>query len=256
VVRLHDGGIVGAEALIRWDHPRRGRVNPADFIPLAEASGAISRIGGWVLDRACADAAAWRDAGVDLEGFSLGVNVSPRQLEHDDVAERVRDALSASGLPPSALLMEVTEGVLMSDPEEMVARLHALRALGVRVGIDDFGTGYSSLSYLERLPVDVVKIDRAFVSRIGRSDPGRGFSRGVIRLVGRLPVTTVAEGIEHAEQVALLQALGCHLGQGFFFSHPLPAERMRALLLHETTDRVAGDRRERADDREPDLHPG
>jgi diguanylate cyclase (GGDEF)-like protein len=236
VVALRTGAIVGVEALVRWEHPRRGRVSPAEFIPLAEASGAIGRIGEWVLHRACADAAAWIAGGLDPAGFSLGVNVSPRQLEQDGFPSQVRAAIDARGIPARTLLLEVTEGVVMRDPEAMIARLHALRAQGVRIAVDDFGTGYSSLSYLARLPLDVVKIDRAFVNRIGRDEPSRGFARGVITLVGELPITSVAEGIEHAEQVELLQDLGCQLGQGFYFARPMPASALGALLVHERSE--------------------
>jgi diguanylate cyclase (GGDEF)-like protein/PAS domain S-box-containing protein len=231
IVRLDDGSTAGVEALIRWTHPRRGPISPAQFIPLAEASGAITRIGQWVLQRACADAARWIAMGADPGRFSVAVNVSPRQLEQDGLADQVDRALRATGIPARMLLLEITEGVLMLDPGATAARLEALRALGVRVAIDDFGTGYSSLARLARLPVDVVKVDRAFTALVDEPDGEGEFARGVIGLVGALHRVTVAEGVEHPGQVTRLRELGCELGQGYWFSGPLPVAEMDDLLV-------------------------
>jgi diguanylate cyclase (GGDEF)-like protein/PAS domain S-box-containing protein len=241
IVSLETRAVVGVEALARWRHPRRGIVPPDEFIPLAEQSGAIIRVGDWVLRRACADAAGWLRTAPDL---LVSVNVSPYQLERDDLPERVRGALLDAGIPAASLALELTEGVLMGDPDASVRRLEALHHLGVRLAIDDFGTGYSSLAYLARLPVDIVKIDRSFVSGVGDRDREVDVAAMVVQFVGGLHLRTVAEGVETPEQAEDLRRLGCGAAQGFLYSRPLPAEQVTGFLAGgPRVDRVhtAGD---------------
>jgi EAL domain-containing protein (putative c-di-GMP-specific phosphodiesterase class I) len=220
-VELTEGVTIGYEALLRWQHPTRGLVPPADFIPLAEESGTIVEIGRWVLTEATAQAAQWsREAG---RSIAMSVNLSPRQLLDDDVVTTVRTALEASGLPAGQLTLEVTEGVLIEDVEAVVDTLRALRTLGVRIAIDDFGTGYSSLSYLRRLPADVVKIDRSFVQDLGSNGRSTTLVASIIELARSLHLEVVAEGVETAEQHAVLERLACSHAQGYLFGRPQPA---------------------------------
>jgi EAL domain-containing protein (putative c-di-GMP-specific phosphodiesterase class I) len=208
-------------------HPERGMVPPLDFIPVAEASGLIEPIGAWVLQEACRQAAAWRaePGGSDL---TMSVNVSGVQVtpELPDVVQR---ALADSGLPPEALVLEMTESILM-NPNEMLEVLGRLKALGVRLAIDDFGTGYSSLSYLHHFPIDVLKIDRSFVDRLGEGTESNEMVQAIVHLGRSLLLTTVAEGIETDEQLEALQRMGCELGQGYHLSRPTGAERITELL--------------------------
>jgi len=228
IVALDTEDIVGAEALVRWQHPERGEVMPVDFIPLAEETGLIVAIGRRVLDESCRQAAAWMDG--DDRPFTIGVNVSPRQLESDDFALTVRDALERTGLRPDRLVLELTESVFVDDFEGALDRIAELKALGAQLAIDDFGTGYSSLSYLQRLPVDVLKIDRAFIDTLGGDPAGSTVARGIIRLARTLLVKTVAEGVETPEQLHHLLALDCRLGQGRLFgSADVPEEIGRRL---------------------------
>jgi diguanylate cyclase (GGDEF)-like protein/PAS domain S-box-containing protein len=227
IVVLETAAVVGLEALVRWRHPRRGIVPPDEFIPLAEESGAIIGIGDWVLRQACADVRPWLAGSPDL---LVSVNVSPRQLERDDLPERVRAALVESGVPAGTLTLEITEGVLMGDQASSVRRLEALHELGLRIAIDDFGTGYSSLAYLARLPVDMVKIDRSFVSGVGDRDRDADVAAMVVQFIGGLDLRAVAEGVETPAQADALRRLGCTLGQGYLFSRPVPASRVGAIL--------------------------
>jgi diguanylate cyclase (GGDEF)-like protein/PAS domain S-box-containing protein len=234
IVELETGAPYGVEALVRWQHPTRGLVPPAAFIPVAEESGAIVAIGRWVLHEACAQAARWhaeaRRRAPDAPPASITVNVSRRQLADPALADDVRAALAASALPPAALVLEITEGVLMEDAAQAVARLRTLRELGVRIAVDDFGTGYSSLSYLQQFPVDILKIDRTFVGGVAGGGKEAALARTIIALGDMLALTTVAEGVENAAQRAQLQALGCALGQGFLFARPLPPGDAAALF--------------------------
>ena len=229
ILDLHTKRVVGVEALMRWQHPARGAIPPAAFIPLAEESGLIVPLGRWVLGEACGQAAAWRRAMGDAAPY-VAVNISGRQLQSPELGADVATALADAGLVPEALLLEITEGVLMHDTHVRLRRLQDLKAVGVRLAVDDFGTGYSSLAYLQRFPVDVLKIDKVFVDGVARGDSGAALTRTIIALGETLGLRTVAEGIEQAEQHAALRALGCGLGQGYLFARPLEPSDLSALL--------------------------
>jgi diguanylate cyclase (GGDEF)-like protein len=224
---LQDMSPTGLEALIRWNSPTRGIVQPDDFIPLLEETGLITEIGRWVLQRACAQGAEWRDAGYPV---GMAVNVSARQLDSDAIVADVQHALSESGLGPSALTLEITETTLMRDAEDTVRRLTAIKALGVRVAIDDFGTGYSSLAHLRQFPVDALKIDRSFISGVRDNLEGESLIRTLVQLGKALSIETIAEGIEQPNELSLLQNENCDGGQGFLFARPLDAQGTEAFL--------------------------
>jgi diguanylate cyclase (GGDEF)-like protein/PAS domain S-box-containing protein len=223
VVRLDNGGVCGVEALLRWRHPERGIVGPDDFVPLAEEMGLIVPIGRWVLREGCRQAKLIQEALPADPPLSMAINLSVKQLQHSDIVGDVREALAESGLPPASLTLEITETVMMTDTELAVQRLQELRALGVRLAMDDFGTGYSSLSYLSRFPVDVLKMDRSFLTG-GASPEASGLATAVVALGRTLDLEVVAEGIEFSEQWETLRDLGCELGQGFLFAKPMQAE--------------------------------
>ena len=208
----------GMEALIRWRSPVRGVVQPDDFIPLLEETGLICEVGAWVLHEACRQGAAWRRNGYLI---GMAVNVSARQLDTDEFVTEVRDALAQSGLEPSALTLEITETTLMSNADETARRLVAIKELGVRIAIDDFGTGYSSLAYLQRFPVDALKIDRSFISRVSQDPEGDTLIRTLVQLGKSLSIETLAEGIEQSRELSLLKEEHCDSGQGFLFARPL-----------------------------------
>ncbi|MGX5654710.1 putative bifunctional diguanylate cyclase/phosphodiesterase [Geodermatophilus nigrescens] len=225
-VDLSDGRTTGYEALVRWHHPTRGLVPPAEFIPQAEAGGQVVEIGAWVLEQAVRQAAAWSaEAGRPV---GMAVNLSPRQLDDDGVVALVAATLADAGLPAGQLTLEVTEGVLLRDVDRVVGRLAALRELGVRIAIDDFGTGYSSMSYLRRLPADVLKIDRSFVAELGSDGRSTTLVASMIELARSLGLEVVAEGVETARQHALLGDLACSHAQGHLFGRPQPAHDVPA----------------------------
>jgi predicted signal transduction protein with EAL and GGDEF domain len=226
VVEIEGGRILAFEALVRWNHPQRGLVAPGEFIPLAEETGLIDPIGRWALQEACQTRRRWGDT----EALSINVNLSSRQLSQPDLVESVARVLEATGLAPEHLTLEITETAVMQNPESAAALLRGLKKLGSRVCIDDFGTGYSSLNYLLRLPADVLKIDRAFVSALGRDDRNEKILAAIISLARSLGLAVVAEGVETEEQRAQLEALGCPYAQGYLFSRPVDAVRAQALL--------------------------
>jgi diguanylate cyclase (GGDEF)-like protein len=217
----------GVEALIRWRSPTRGVVQPNDFIPVLEDSGLIVAVGQWVLEQACAQSATWRAAGFPV---GVAVNVSARQLDSDEFVAVVEHALQASRIDPGALTLEITETALMRNAEETAQRLHAIKQLGVRIAIDDFGTGYSSLSHLQRFPVDALKIDRSFLTQLAENEEGETLIRTLVQLGKALSIETLAEGIERASELALLQEENCDSGQGFLFAKPLDAAEAEAFL--------------------------
>ena len=232
IVTLGTGAVAGMEALVRWEHPRRGTLTPAQFIPLAEETGLIVPIGQWVLGEACRQAKRWQTRYRRAVPFTMTVNVSGHQLQHGGMAETVRAALAEHRLDPTTLVLEITESVLMQQTEVMLSRLRTLKALRVRLAIDDFGTGYSSLSYLKRFPIDILKIAKPFIDDVGGSGglTDSALARAIIGLGDTLKLQTIAEGIEAPAQLAELRNLGCELGQGYFFARPLSAEGMEALL--------------------------
>ncbi|MEJ6007067.1 EAL domain-containing protein [Paucibacter sp. AS339] len=225
---LGDGRIVGVEALLRWQRSDGQFVPPAEFIPVAEQSGLIVPISAWVLSQACREAACWHEA--DAGSPSVAVNLSALQFRQGDVGADVRAALADSGLPPQKLDLELTESILLSKPEAVLATVTQLKAIGVRLSIDDFGTGYSSLSYLSRFPVDKLKIDRSFLSQRGASANSLIIIESILSLARSLGLQSVAEGVESAEMAAELCGLGCQQAQGYYFARPMPATELRALM--------------------------
>ena len=221
-----DGSLAGAEALVRWQHPELGLVPPGRFIPLAEEMGIIGEIGEWVLNEACRQMVAWA-----VEGFEVplvAVNLSARQIDRDQIVEITAGALQRNGLAAERLELEVTESMIMREPERALDVLDGLRALGVALAIDDFGTGYSSLAYLRRLPLNRLKVDQSFVSDIGHDTNGEAIIRAVIALARSLGLSAVAEGVETQAQAAFLRAEGCDIGQGYLYDKPMPAASLRA----------------------------
>jgi diguanylate cyclase (GGDEF)-like protein len=222
-VGLEDNRITGCEALLRWHHPERGMISPAEFIPVAEETGLINELGEWVLDTACKEAMTWPGE------FKLAVNVSPVQFKSGTLALKIAAALAASRLPPKRLELEITEAVLIRDDDAALTILHQLRAIGVRIALDDFGTGYSSLSYLQRFPFDKIKIDRCFVNDLS-TQGGSSIVQAVVNIAAARNMMTLAEGVEKTEQREQLRMLGCTEMQGFLFSRPVPAAQILALL--------------------------
>ncbi len=223
-MNLETDQLVGCEALIRWHHPTRGLVSPADFIPLAEEIGLIVPIGEWVVRTACAEAAQWPAE------LSIAVNLSPAQFKSKKLVQVIASALSTSGLAPHRLELEITEGVLLHENDANLTTLHALRGLGLRISMDDFGTGYSSLSYLRSFPFDKIKIDRSFVSGGKSQDESMAIVRAIASLGASFGMTTVAEGVETPEQMSRIRHEGCTDVQGYFISRPISSVAVRTLF--------------------------
>jgi len=228
------GAMHGAEALLRWTHPELGEVPPSKFIPIAEESGLIGAIGAWVVREACRQARAWQDNG--LPSLRVAVNLSASQFRQGDLLSIIRDALHSAGLEARFLEVELTESVVMSDPEESIAILEQLSAMGVLVSVDDFGTGYSSMSYLRRLPIDKIKIDRGFIGEVMSRPDDASIVRAIVSLAHSLKLKVVAEGVESVEQLEFLKTLGCDQYQGFHFSPALPAAKFEALVRATSED--------------------
>jgi predicted signal transduction protein with EAL and GGDEF domain len=224
LVDLATGRITGFEALVRWPDPERGMIAPAEFIPVAEETGLIGAVGGLMLRRACMDAALWPD------DVRVAVNLSPLQFRTGNLLSLVMDALKQSGLAARRLELEITETLLLEKSSQVLATLHALRALGVRISMDDFGTGYSSLSYLRSFPFDKIKIDRSFVQEVDANRDAQAIIRSIVSLGKGLGVTITAEGVETEAELSCLRAEGCHEGQGFLFSRARPHAEIMALL--------------------------
>jgi diguanylate cyclase (GGDEF)-like protein len=221
IVSLHTGQVTGVEALVRWEHPRRGLVPPSDFIPLAEETGLIAPLGRWVLERACADAAIWEVEGVPP--LQLHVNVSPAQFRHRELVDHVEKVLRQSGLPPERLTLEITESVVAEDVVAAIAIMDQIEAMGVQLALDDFGRGHSSLSSLKEFPLGQVKIDRAFVDGLAQHPEDRAIVRSVVMVAREMRMTVTAEGVETLEQLDMVRKLGCDNAQGYYLSAPLPA---------------------------------
>jgi EAL domain-containing protein (putative c-di-GMP-specific phosphodiesterase class I) len=228
IVDMATGRLNGVEALVRWTHPDRGAVPPALFVPLAEDAGLVGQLDSWVLDRACQDAVRLRASGVLAPNARMAVNVSAQTVGDPHLRASVRDHTAAHHLPPEALVLEVTETAVMRDPSAARSSLRALRSLGVGVALDDFGTGYSSLTYLRQMSVSHLKIDRSFVSHITTEAHDRAITGCIIELGRKLGMHVVAEGVETAEQLAVLRRLGCTTGQGFHWSRPVPLDDLRS----------------------------
>jgi predicted signal transduction protein with EAL and GGDEF domain len=223
-VDLGSDRVTGCEALLRWRHPLRGMVSPADFVPVAEETGLIEEIGQWVLRTACTEAAKWP---ADIR---IAVNVSPVQFRSEALSLKVAAALTESGLDPRRLELEITEAVLIADDDAALTTLNQLRALGIHIALDDFGTGYSSLQYLQRFPFDKIKIDRSFVKEVTRNSSSASIIRAVVSIATDRQMITTAEGVETPQQRETVQNLGCTQMQGYLFSAARPAEEIRALL--------------------------
>jgi EAL domain-containing protein (putative c-di-GMP-specific phosphodiesterase class I) len=233
IVDLESGQMTGAEALVRWEHPERGLVSPGEFIPVAEDTGVIVELGRWVLEQACHQAARLQAACPAEVPLSMSVNLSARQLQAHGIVDHVRDALRASGIAPSTLVLELTESVMMDDVDLAAIRLHELRELGVRLAIDDFGTGYSSLNYIRQFPLDILKVDRSFVLDINGGGEIAALTETIIEIASTLNLRAVAEGIEDADQVQRLRELHCALGQGYHLHRPMPAADLERLAADQ-----------------------
>lgn len=237
ILALEDWSVVGAEALLRWQHPRYGLIEPNRFIPFAERNEAIVDIGEWTIATACARAVVWQETG--LGGFPVSVNVSPTQFERPDFVDSVTGALRRSGLPPTALELEITETMFMPDLERTGAMLRRLSSIGVRLAIDDFGTGFTSLDYLHRLPVEKLKIDKSFVDGIDTDPHDAAVARAIIRIGQSFSLRTVAEGVETAAQVDRLREFGCDEIQGYYVAPPMLAEAFADWLVQHRSAAAA-----------------
>jgi EAL domain-containing protein (putative c-di-GMP-specific phosphodiesterase class I) len=228
-VNLRTGKIMSAEALVRWLHPERGPIEPAEFIPAAEETGFIVALGEWVLQTACRQILVWQNAG--FSGLWVAVNLSPRQFYQPNLSSRVAQILEASGLEPSCLELELTESLMVEDTESAIATLHKLKALGVSISIDDFGTGYSSLSYLTQYPFDVLKIDRCFISNIIDGRSKAAIVKAIVEMAHSLCLEVIAEGVETEAEKDFLWRYDCDAMQGYLFSPPVPAADFEQLLM-------------------------
>jgi len=225
IVDLPSGELRGAEALIRWQHPERGLLPPALFLAAAEQAGTIFDLDVWMLNEACREAAEWKARLADRP-FQVSINVSAESLQRAEIVDIVASALSSSGIDPGVIVLEITESVLVRDIDRTIQTLEALKRLGVAIAIDDFGTGYSSLEHLRRFPVDVLKIDKAFVDGVARGSEEASFAAAIITLAEQLHLRTIAEGVETEEQAETLAALGARAAQGYVFSRPVSIEKM------------------------------
>jgi diguanylate cyclase (GGDEF)-like protein len=241
IVALGTNAITGVEALVRWNHPTRGLLPPSEFIALAEETGLIRPLGGWVLTEACAQARSWHERYPSDPLLTMSVNISARQLHHPGFVEEIGRVLETACLTPSALVLEFTESILLNDADTVLSKLDALKTLGVQLAIDDFGTGYSSLRYLHRFPIDTLKIDRSFVGTVGARAEKSAVANSIIHLGRTFDLHMVAEGVESADQLTELQRLGCSYGQGYLFARPLDAASLDALLDETGRDQQGKD---------------
>jgi diguanylate cyclase (GGDEF)-like protein/PAS domain S-box-containing protein len=226
IVRLADGGLVGHEALVRWNHPERGLLLPGEFIPLAEETGLIVALGRSILHEACRQTRLWQVQHSCAQEFRMSVNVSAKQFQHVDLVADVATALRESGLHPQSLILEMTESILVENVEAIILRMWELKEIGVSLAIDDFGTGYSSLSYLRDFPVDILKLDKSFVDDLSSPTENGALAESIVLLANKLHLQTIAEGIETNEQLEVLRSFGCQLGQGFYFARPLTSSQV------------------------------
>ncbi len=232
--------IVGAEALVRWEHPVHGLVPPGDFIPLAEETGMIVQLGEWVMRTACAQNKAWQGSG--LPAIPVAVNVSPRQFRESDLLSLIEDSLSNSGLAPEWLDVEITEGAAMANVDHSIAVSREICEIGARVSIDDFGTGYSSLAYLKQFSLHSLKIDRSFVKGIASNGDDAAIARAILAMAQALGLEVVAEGVETEDQLGFLSENGCHTVQGFYLGKPMPADSLTALFEEQLAAEAGKDK--------------
>jgi EAL domain-containing protein (putative c-di-GMP-specific phosphodiesterase class I) len=230
IVSLDNFKLCGFEALVRWHHPERGLVSPLDFIPIAEETGQIIQLGEWALEEACRQMREWQEKYPQASPFFMSVNLSAKQFNHTLLMAQVDSVLRKTGLNPRQLKLEITEGAVMENIDTATEMLRHLRDLGVQLAIDDFGTGYSSLSYLHRFPIDTLKIDRSFVTRMAQNLENVEIVRTIVMLAQVLGMDVVAEGVETNEQLVILQKLGCENGQGYFFSKPVNADGAEKII--------------------------
>jgi EAL domain-containing protein (putative c-di-GMP-specific phosphodiesterase class I) len=230
IMSLENSQIVGFEALIRWMHPTRGLIMPNDFIPIAEETGLILPIGNWVLRESCRQMNEWQNEFTATKNFVINVNLSPLQIEQDDLIYQVDKALQETGLSPNCLKLEITESVLMKNTEASIKTVSGLRDMGVKVSIDDFGTGYSSLSYLHNFAIDTLKVDRSFINLIGSEKEKTEIIQTIITLALSLGIDVVAEGVETLEQLEFLKANNCNYGQGYYYSKPVGSLAILGML--------------------------
>ncbi|MBI4986470.1 MAG: EAL domain-containing protein [Rhodocyclales bacterium] len=231
IVALADRSLAGFEALVRWQHPTKGLISPAEFIPVAEETGPIVPIGRWMLREACRQARDWQQRLPGGKALSVSVNLSARQLLHPDLLADVAAALADTGLPPQLLKLEITESVMVADPEGAIALLEDLKAMHLKLLLDDFGTGYSSLSYLHRLPIDTIKVDRSFVMNLDQSETARHFVETIVHLAHKLDRDVICEGVELEVQAEVLAAMGAEYSQGFLYSRPVAAHEAEMLIV-------------------------
>jgi EAL domain-containing protein (putative c-di-GMP-specific phosphodiesterase class I) len=233
LISLEDGSIIGFEALLRWQHPKRGFIPPFEFIPIAEESGLIIPITDWILKETTNQLAVWQKISPAYRDLIVSVNISGKHLAQDGLVEEVKKALESSKIKSYTLKLEITESVAMENAERTIIILNKLKDLGVQLSIDDFGTGYSSLSYLHRLPFDTLKIDRSFVNNVGATGENSEILQTIIHLSKNLSMRAIAEGIETESQLRVLRNLNCDFAQGYLFSKPLPREEMEKLLYQK-----------------------
>ncbi len=227
---MRTGEVSGVEALLRWQHPERGMLDPGEFIPVAEDSGLIEPIGRWVMEQACRQTLVWHDERPDARPIDVSVNLSARQVTHRDLTAAVSEILARTGLAPEHLHLEITESVLVEEHGVATSTLEALKELGVSLVLDDFGTGYSSLAYLNRFPLDVLKIDRSFTEALGVEAERTAIVEAIIGMARALALDVVAEGVENEAQASELRRLGCDWAQGFYFARPMAAQQVSNLL--------------------------
>jgi EAL domain-containing protein (putative c-di-GMP-specific phosphodiesterase class I) len=235
ITHLAGNRVSGFEALVRWHHPQRGLISPADFIPLAEETGLIIPLGLDVLRQACRQTVAWHRQFPSAQPFTISVNLSPKQLKQPDLVEQVRDILEETQIPPHCLRLEITESLVMENAEFAAQVMRHLKNTGIRLSLDDFGTGYSSLSHLHRFPFDILKVDKSFVMSLGENKGSEKIVKTILLLAAELEMAAVAEGVETEQQAALLTALDCDYGQGYLYAKPLPAEAIERMLQKNST---------------------
>jgi EAL domain-containing protein (putative c-di-GMP-specific phosphodiesterase class I) len=240
IVCLHSHQTIGFEALIRWHHPERGLISPAEFIPIAEETGLIIPIDLWVLRQACDQMRCWQMQIPQAAAFTISVNISGKQFSQPHLIEQIKQILQETGLDARRLKLEITESVLVANADIAIRMLQQLKALGIQLSMDDFGTGYSSLSYLHRFPMNTLKIDRSFTKSIGDDPKKLGIIKTVVSLAQNLGMDVIAEGVETLEQVSQLKVLKCTSAQGFFFSKPVDSKTAQALISNEFQTSVSG----------------